>query len=68
MDTSSDDEDSHQQMSDSQLMSSRETSELVSFESLFPSMKEVYGTQLELPKRGDITLYKRSVQMHSYVT
>ncbi|XP_043270839.1 polyphosphoinositide phosphatase isoform X2 [Venturia canescens] len=61
VDTSSDDDESNQQMNDSQLTSSRDSGELVSFESLFPSMKEIYGTTLEFPRRADITLYKRFV-------
>ncbi|EFN85512.1 SAC domain-containing protein 3 [Harpegnathos saltator] len=60
-DSSSDEDESHQQMDDSQLIASKDSSELMSFESLFPSMKEVYGTQPEYPKRNDIILYKRFV-------
>ncbi|XP_014488614.1 PREDICTED: polyphosphoinositide phosphatase isoform X2 [Dinoponera quadriceps] len=60
-DSSSDEDESHQQMDDSQLVASKDSSELMSFESLFPSMKEVYGTQPEYPKRNDIILYKRFV-------
>ncbi|XP_078036879.1 polyphosphoinositide phosphatase FIG4 isoform X1 [Augochlora pura] len=60
-DSSSDDDDSHQHTNDSQLISSKESSELVSFESLFPSMKEVYGTQPDYPKRNDVVLYKKFV-------
>ncbi|XP_031847551.1 polyphosphoinositide phosphatase FIG4 isoform X2 [Nomia melanderi] len=60
-DSSSDDEESHQHTNDSQLISSKENLELVSFESLFPSMKEVYGTQPEYPKRNDLVLYKKFV-------
>ncbi|KAL6268652.1 hypothetical protein P5V15_001786 [Pogonomyrmex californicus] len=60
-DSSSDEDESHQQIDDSQLITSKDSSELVSFELLFPSMKEVYGTQPEYPKRNDIILYKRFV-------
>ncbi|XP_033338065.2 polyphosphoinositide phosphatase FIG4 isoform X2 [Megalopta genalis] len=60
-DSSSDDDDSHQHTNDSQLISSKESSELISFESLFPSMKEVYGTQPDYPKRNDVVLYKKFV-------
>ncbi|XP_020292603.1 polyphosphoinositide phosphatase isoform X2 [Pseudomyrmex gracilis] len=60
-DSSSDEDESHQQMDDSQLITSKDSSELMPFESLFPSMKEVYGTQPEYPKRNDIILYKRYV-------
>ncbi|KAL0101960.1 hypothetical protein PUN28_018490 [Cardiocondyla obscurior] len=56
----SDEDESHQQMDD-QLITSKDSSELLSFESLFPSMKEVYGTEPEYPKRNDIILYKRFV-------
>lgn len=58
-DSSSDEDESHQQMDDSQLIISKDSSELISFESLFPSMKQVYGTQPEYPKRNNILLYKR---------
>ncbi|XP_077276268.1 polyphosphoinositide phosphatase FIG4 isoform X3 [Temnothorax americanus] len=60
-DSSSDEDESHQQMDDSQLITSKDSSELISFESLFPSMKEVYGTEPEYPKRNDIILYKKFV-------
>lgn len=60
-DSSSDEDESHQQMDDSQLITSKDSSELISFESLFPSMREVYGTEPEYPKRNDIILYKRFV-------
>ncbi|XP_012062724.1 PREDICTED: polyphosphoinositide phosphatase [Atta cephalotes] len=60
-DSSSDEDESHQQVDDSQLITSKDSSELMSFESLFPSMKEVYGIEPEYPKRNDIILYKRFV-------
>ncbi|XP_076673336.1 polyphosphoinositide phosphatase FIG4 isoform X3 [Andrena cerasifolii] len=60
-DSSSDYDESHQHTNDSQLMDSKESSEFTSFESLFPSMKEVYGTQPEYPKRNDVVLYKKFV-------
>ncbi|XP_039305758.1 polyphosphoinositide phosphatase isoform X3 [Solenopsis invicta] len=60
-DSSSDEDESHQQMDDFQLITSKDSSELISFESLFPSMKEVYGTEPEYPKRNDVILYKRFV-------
>ncbi|XP_050449978.1 polyphosphoinositide phosphatase isoform X3 [Cataglyphis hispanica] len=59
-DSSSDEDESHQ-MDDSQLIISKDSLDLISFESLFPSMKEVYGTQPDYPKRNDILLYKRFV-------
>lgn len=58
-DSSSDEDESHHHTNDSQLMISKESSEFTSFESLFPSMKKVYGTQLEYPKRNDVILYKK---------
>ncbi|XP_046416472.1 polyphosphoinositide phosphatase isoform X2 [Neodiprion fabricii] len=61
LDSSSDDDESHQNANDSQLTASKDSSDLVSFESLFPTMREVYGTQPESPKRADILLYKRYV-------
>ncbi|XP_066600542.1 polyphosphoinositide phosphatase [Prorops nasuta] len=60
VDSSSAEDDSHR-MNDSQLISSKDSSELVTFESLFPSMMQVYGTQPEYPQRSDIKLYKRFV-------
>ncbi|KZC14668.1 Polyphosphoinositide phosphatase [Dufourea novaeangliae] len=60
-DSSSDEEESHQHTNDCQLITSKESLELTSFESLFPSMKEVYGTQPEYPKRNDVVLYKKFV-------
>ncbi|KOC69018.1 Polyphosphoinositide phosphatase [Habropoda laboriosa] len=60
-DSSSDEDESHQQANDSQLIISKESSEFTSFELLFPSMKDVYGTKLEYPKRNDVILYKKFV-------
>ncbi|XP_033230009.1 polyphosphoinositide phosphatase isoform X3 [Belonocnema kinseyi] len=60
IDTSSDEDESNQLFSDS-LTASKNSTDLTSFETLFPSMKEVYGTQPEYPKRNDIMLYKRYV-------
>ncbi|XP_015184747.1 PREDICTED: polyphosphoinositide phosphatase isoform X2 [Polistes dominula] len=60
-DSTSDEDESHPQMNDSQLFASKDNSELMSFECLFPSMKEVYGMQPEYPARNDIILYKRFV-------
>ncbi|XP_076239443.1 polyphosphoinositide phosphatase FIG4 [Calliopsis andreniformis] len=60
-DSSSDDDESHQHMNDSQLIVSKESAEFTSFKSLFPCMKEVYGTDLEYPKRNDVVLYKKFV-------
>ncbi|XP_029042944.2 polyphosphoinositide phosphatase isoform X1 [Osmia bicornis bicornis] len=60
-DSSSDDDESHQHINDCHLTTSKESSEFTSFETLFPSMKEVYGTQPEYPKRNDVILYKKFV-------
>ncbi|XP_054003734.1 polyphosphoinositide phosphatase isoform X2 [Hylaeus anthracinus] len=60
-DLSSDEDESHQHTNESQLITSKESLEFTSFESLFPSMKEVYGTQPEYPKRNDVVLYKKFV-------
>ncbi|XP_060821721.1 polyphosphoinositide phosphatase isoform X1 [Bombus pascuorum] len=58
-DSSSDEYENHQHTNDSQFIMSKESSEFTSFELLFPSMKEVYGTQPQYPKRNDVILYKR---------
>ncbi|KAK9307837.1 hypothetical protein QLX08_001916 [Tetragonisca angustula] len=58
-DDSSSDECENYQHNDSQLAMSKESSEFTSFESLFPSMREVYGTQPQYPNRNDVILYKR---------
>lgn len=46
---------------DSQTTTSKEssTSKYITFQSLFPSMKEVYGTELKEPSRADKLLYKK---------
>lgn len=60
-DSTSDEDESHPQMNDSQLLTSKDSSELMSFKLLFPSMKEVYGSQPECPSRNDNILYRRFV-------
>ncbi|XP_057340189.1 polyphosphoinositide phosphatase isoform X2 [Microplitis mediator] len=69
VDTSSDDEDDdlvvvRHQRSD---LSARDANDVsvssVSFEALFPTMKEVYGVELENPRRSDLVLYKRFVMI-----
>jgi hypothetical protein len=58
---SCDDEDSTY-TNESQGTTSKESSpEPVTFKSLFPSMKEIYGTQLTNPKKSDIIVYKKYV-------
>ncbi|KAJ8866836.1 hypothetical protein PR048_032697 [Dryococelus australis] len=54
----SDDSDD-QENSDSQLLPSKDSSsDTVTFESLFPSMRQVYGMEVERPSRQDISTYK----------
>ncbi|XP_021930224.1 polyphosphoinositide phosphatase isoform X2 [Zootermopsis nevadensis] len=54
------DDDSHN--TDSQLTPSRDScSRNITFESLFPSMKQVYGTEIQHPKKSDVLMYKRYV-------
>lgn len=66
IDSSSDDDDYyyHQIKSiDSQSISWKETNEHMSFESIFPSMKQVYGSEPDNPGRSDMVLYKRFVMI-----
>ncbi|KAJ9595423.1 hypothetical protein L9F63_013382, partial [Diploptera punctata] len=57
---SDDDDNGHN--TDSQLTPSKDSSsDNVTFESLFPSMREVYGMEIEVPKKSDIYMYKRYV-------
>jgi hypothetical protein len=47
---------------DSQLTPSKDSSSgNITFESLFPSMRQVYGMEIEHPKKLDIFMYKRYV-------
>nr|CAH7747625.1 unnamed protein product [Callosobruchus chinensis] len=47
-----------------EISSSKESSpEPVTFRSLFPTMKEVYGTELKSPSEADILTYKKYVLM-----
>lgn len=56
---SCDDEDSTY-TNESQGTTSKESSpEPITFKSLFPTMKEIYGTQLVTPKKTDIGTYKK---------
>lgn len=42
------------------MTASKESSvERVTFQALFPSMKQVYGMELTPPKRADLLLYKK---------
>ncbi|KAF7992786.1 hypothetical protein HCN44_005130 [Aphidius gifuensis] len=65
IDSSSDDDDNNNHMNsiDSQSLSWRETNEYMTFENLFPSMKDVYGTEPTIPGRTDLVLYKRFVMI-----
>lgn len=58
--SSSDDEESRD-LTDLQMTSSKNDSEMISFETLFPSMNQVYGLQPACPKRNDLILYKKFV-------
>ncbi|XP_063990283.1 polyphosphoinositide phosphatase [Diachasmimorpha longicaudata] len=62
VDTSSDDEDSRHG-SDNQFIPLKDPNEMMSFESLFLSMREVYGVEPQIPRRSDLILYKRYVMM-----
>jgi hypothetical protein len=54
------DEDNNGRSTDSQLTPSRDSSiRNITFESLFPSMKQVYGMEIQHPKKSDILMYKR---------
>lgn len=44
---------------ESQMTASRDSGSRVTFDSLFPSMKQIYGTEVKPPKRGDLLLYKK---------
>ncbi|KAK0080798.1 hypothetical protein PV326_007984 [Microctonus aethiopoides] len=63
-DSSSDDEDiNHQSINDLEFINQRDINELVTFETIFPSMRQVYGVEPENPKRHDLVLYKRFVMI-----
>ncbi|XP_050498109.1 polyphosphoinositide phosphatase isoform X2 [Diabrotica virgifera virgifera] len=56
------DEEESSNTNDSLAASSKESSpEPITFKSLFPSMKEVYGTELKRPNPEDIHMYKKYV-------
>lgn len=60
----SDDEDFESKCSDSHQSSPAKdvyTSGIVTFQSLFPSMKQTYGVDISSPLRPDSMLYKRYV-------
>ncbi|XP_068081775.1 polyphosphoinositide phosphatase isoform X2 [Anabrus simplex] len=60
MESEDTDEDDHK--TDSQLTPSKDTcSGNVTFEALFPPMRQVYGMEVDCPKKADINIYKRFV-------
>ncbi|XP_075238567.1 polyphosphoinositide phosphatase FIG4 isoform X2 [Lycorma delicatula] len=62
--TESDDEDFESKCSDSHQSSPAKdvyTSGIITFQSLFPSMKQTYGVDISFPSRSDSMLYKRYV-------
>ncbi|KAF2893513.1 hypothetical protein ILUMI_12659 [Ignelater luminosus] len=65
-DSSSDGSDSSNDESsiytnESQMTASRDSGSRVTFDLLFPSMKQVYGTEVKPPKRADLLLYKKYI-------
>lgn len=58
----SDDSEDDENKTDSQLTPSKDSSSgIMTFESLFPSMRQVYGSDVGVPKKSDIILYKKYV-------
>ncbi|XP_058795329.1 polyphosphoinositide phosphatase isoform X2 [Phymastichus coffea] len=57
--SSSDEEEENHSSIDHQILS--QNSQEFTFEGLFPNMKEMYGCQLEHPKRNDVLLYKKFI-------
>lgn len=54
------DDECNGNIADSQISGSKDSeSATVTFESLFPTMRQVYGTEPETPKKADILLYKK---------
>ncbi|EFA02109.1 polyphosphoinositide phosphatase [Tribolium castaneum] len=58
---SCDDEDSTYTNESQGTTSKESTPEPITFKALFPSMKEIYGTQLQTPKKTDVGMYKKYV-------
>ncbi|KAF5302794.1 hypothetical protein FQA39_LY01974 [Lamprigera yunnana] len=46
---------------ESQMTASRDSGSKITFDSLFPSMKQVYGSEVKEPKRNDLLTYKRYI-------
>ncbi|KAJ4450362.1 hypothetical protein ANN_01783 [Periplaneta americana] len=60
------DEEDNDHNTDSQLTPSKDSSSgNITFESLFPSMRQVYGMEIQHPKKSDILMYKRL--LHTYI-
>ncbi|GLV33113.1 FIG4 phosphoinositide 5-phosphatase [Carabus blaptoides fortunei] len=56
------DDECNGNIADSQISGSKDSeSATVTFESWFPTMRQVYGTEPETPKKADILLYKKYV-------
>jgi hypothetical protein len=57
-------EDDNGHNTDSQLTPSKDSSSrIITFESLFPSMRQVYGVEIKHPKESDIRMYTRYVML-----
>ncbi|KAF5294867.1 hypothetical protein FQR65_LT10665 [Abscondita terminalis] len=46
---------------ESQMTASRDSGSRITFDSLFPSMKQVYGSEIKEPKRSDLLTYKKYI-------
>jgi hypothetical protein len=61
------DEEENGHITDSQQTPSKDSSSTnITFEALFPSMRQVYGMEIEHPKKPDILMYKRYGILHCY--
>lgn len=64
-DTEESEEEEHR--SDSQPTPSKDSSsDYITFETLFPPMRQVYGMEIENPKKADIAMYKRFALLGSH--
>ncbi|XP_018336743.1 polyphosphoinositide phosphatase isoform X2 [Agrilus planipennis] len=59
--TETEEDDNSVMTNDSQMLSSKESISKMTFESLFPSMLQAYGTEIVPPKSSDLLLYKKYV-------
>ncbi|GLH16032.1 Polyphosphoinositide phosphatase [Gryllus bimaculatus] len=58
----SDDSDDDENKTDSQLSPSKDSSSgNVTFEALFPPMRQVYGNEVGIPKKSDLNIYRKFV-------